>query len=68
MVEFHVGNDPRYWRDRAEKVRHAAESMTDPVLKKMTIDIAAGYERLAKRAAERRQSFPGLPTRKPADL
>ena len=51
MIDFHVGNDPRYWLDRAERARSVAESMTDPELKRMMLDVAAGYERLAKRKA-----------------
>ena len=44
---------PTHWLDRAEKARDAAEGMADPVLKKMMLDVAVGYERLAKRAEER---------------
>ena len=48
----HVSS-PTHWLDRAEKARDAAEGMTDPVLKKMMLDVVVGYERLAKRAEER---------------
>jgi hypothetical protein len=67
MIDFHVSNDPQYWLDRAEKARNVAESMTDPVLKRMMLDVAAGYERLAKRAAERRQSLSSLAGLRPRD-
>ena len=46
-------SSPTHWLDRAEKARDAAEGMTDPVLKQMMIEVAVGYERLAKRAEER---------------
>ena len=60
MIDFHVGNDPRYWLDRAERARYVASSMTDPELKRMMLDVAAGYERLAKRAEERRRHLSPL--------
>ena len=46
-------SDPRHWLDRAKKARDAAEAMTDPEFKRMMIEVAVGYERLAKRAEER---------------
>jgi hypothetical protein len=46
-------SDPQHWLERATKARGAAEAMTDPVLKRMMLEVAAGYERLAKRAEER---------------
>ena len=42
----------KHWRNRAEKVRAAAELMTDPEAKRMMLAIAIGYDRLAKRAEE----------------
>ena len=53
MIDIRLSNDPRYWIERAEKARDAAEGMTDPVLKQMMLDVAAGYERLAMRAERR---------------
>ena len=49
----HLISNPTHWLDRAEKARDAAEGMTDPILKQMMLDVAVGYERLAKRAEER---------------
>ena len=46
-------NDPKHWRYRAEEARAMAESMTNPEAKQMMLDVAADYERLAKRAEER---------------
>ena len=46
--------DPNYWLERAKYARSAAESMTDPELKRMMLEVVAGYERLAKRAEERK--------------
>ena len=53
MIDIRLCNDPRYWIERAEKARLVAEKMTDPVLKQMMLDVAAGYERLAMRAEKR---------------
>jgi hypothetical protein len=41
---------PTRSRDRAKKARDAAEAMSDPDLKRTILEVAAGYERLAKRA------------------
>ena len=46
-------NDPKHWRYRAEEARAMAESMTDPEAKQSMLDVAADYERLAKRAEDR---------------
>ena len=53
MIDIRLSNDPRYWLERADKARDVAEKMTDPVLKQMMLDVAAGYERLAMRAEKR---------------
>jgi hypothetical protein len=47
-------DDPKHWRSRAEEARAVAEHMTDPISKQMMLNVAADYERLAKRAEERR--------------
>lgn len=46
-------NDPKHWRYRAEEARAMAESMTDPEAKQLMLNVAADYERLAKRAEDR---------------
>ena len=46
-------NDPEHWRSRAEEARVQAELMADPLSKSTMLDIAAQYERLAQRAAQR---------------
>ena len=38
---------------RAEEARALAESMTDPEAKQLMLNVAADYERLAKRAEDR---------------
>jgi hypothetical protein len=46
-------NDPKHWRHRAEEARAMAESLTDPEAKQLMLNVAADYEKLAKRAEER---------------
>jgi hypothetical protein len=46
-------NNPTHWRNRAEEARANAHQMSDPESKRMMLDIAAGYERLAERAERR---------------
>ena len=42
-----------YWRDRAEEVRAKAGEMPGGDAQSALLDIAAMYERMARRAAER---------------
>jgi hypothetical protein len=46
-------NNPQHWRDRAEEARVNAEQMRDPESKRMMLEIADGYMRLAERAERR---------------
>jgi hypothetical protein len=46
-------NNPQHWRDRAEEARVNAEQMSDPDSKRMMLEIADGYMRLAERAERR---------------
>ena len=43
-------NDPKYWRERAEKTRNHAKQMSDPEPRKAMLKVAEDYEKLAKRA------------------
>ena len=45
-------NNAKHWRDRAEQARSNAELMIDPEAKRKMLNIAADYDRLAKRAEE----------------
>ena len=47
-------DDPKHWRDRADEARYVAEHMTDAESREVIFEIAAAFERLAKRAEERR--------------
>jgi hypothetical protein len=46
-------NNPQHWRDRAEEARVNAEQMRDPESRRMMLEIADGYMRLAERAEQR---------------
>ena len=46
-------NNPQHWRDRAEEARINAEQIGDPESKRMMLEIAEGYMRLAERAERR---------------
>ena len=43
----------KHWRDRAEETRAVAEQLDDPEARRIMLEIAAGYERLAERAQAR---------------
>ncbi|HYZ42033.1 MAG TPA: hypothetical protein VE687_15655 [Stellaceae bacterium] len=54
-------DDVGHWLSRAEETRTIAELMNDPEARRVMFDIAAGYDRLAERAAERQaQRKPDL--------
>ena len=46
-------NDPDHWRQRAEETRILAEQISDEAEEKMILGIAADYDKLAVRAAQR---------------
>jgi hypothetical protein len=51
-------HDPEHWRDRADDARRVATEILDPVSRRKMLDIAEGYESLARRAAEREGIAP----------
>src|SRR5262249_34838052 len=46
-------DDPAHWRGRAEEAQTLAKEMKDEVSRQMMLEIAEGYERLAKHVEER---------------
>ena len=52
-VPLELLNNVGHWRGRAEETRIRAEQLADPEAKRMML-IAADYDKLARRAAERR--------------
>jgi len=58
MADTHILDDPKHWRDRAEEVRSLADQMSDPQTRRMLVSVADDYEKLAKRAEQRRVKTP----------
>jgi hypothetical protein len=56
LQETHLSthHDAEYWRRRANEVRATAEQMSRPEHKRDLLDIAAGYEQLAKLAEDKK--------------
>ena len=46
-------HNAKYWKDKAQEARTLAEGMLDAVARETMRDIAAKYELMARRAAER---------------
>jgi len=47
-------NNVKHWQDRAEEARIHAEQLADPEAKRMMLEIANSYDKIAARAEERR--------------
>jgi hypothetical protein len=47
-----------YWRKRAEEARATAEEMHDPECKRIMLDIAEAYERIAHHASKEADPEP----------
>ena len=47
-------NNGRHWRERAEEARTQAEQMRDAETRRVMLDIAVGYDRLAELAEKRK--------------
>jgi len=60
MAETHILDDPEHWRDRADEIRSLAEQMSDAQTRRMLGGVADDYEKLAKRAEERRAGSIGV--------
>jgi hypothetical protein len=48
-----LSHDPAHWHDRAEDARRVAAEMFDPISRRKMLEIAEGYDGLARREAER---------------
>jgi|ERR1700674_2374927 len=57
-VPVSLVRNARYWRDHAEEACAVAESMSDPESKRMMLNIADGYEGLARREEAQPRSPP----------
>jgi hypothetical protein len=47
-------NDVKHWQDRAEEARVHADQMSDREARRMMLEVAAGYDKLANRAKQRK--------------
>ena len=48
-------SNAKHWHDRASEARALAETLSEPEAKRLMLEIADGYEVLARRAAVRSQ-------------
>jgi len=55
-VAVSLADDAQHWRARAAEARAMAEQLTDEKAKKAMLNIAKSYERIAKRAEQRRNT------------
>jgi hypothetical protein len=58
MANQSIIHDHQHWRQRAEEARAVAEQMADPEARRMMLNIADGYDKLAQRAEERMGKLP----------
>jgi hypothetical protein len=56
-----LSKDQNHWERRAKEARALAEQITDPVAKRAMLEIAASYEKIAKRAEARDARIPTPP-------
>jgi hypothetical protein len=48
-----MSDDPKRWREQAEKARRHAEQVSSPEIKQMMLELKLNYEHLARRAEKR---------------
>ena len=54
-IDVSLSDDPRHWCKRADEIRQLADKMTDPKDRETLLKLAADYDKLAQRAADRAQ-------------
>jgi hypothetical protein len=53
-IPLELLSNVEHWRDRAEEARVHADQMSNPEAQRMMLEVAAGYDKLAKRAEQRK--------------
>jgi len=53
MLDIQMKDDPAHWRQRAQASRAEADRLNDPGAKRMMLEIAEAFERLADLAEKR---------------
>ena len=56
-------DNPTHWRDRARETRALAEQMDDPEVRRVLLEIAGRYNRIAEKAGERKSHAGPAETR-----
>jgi CHASE3 domain sensor protein len=56
--------DERYWLERASEAYALAERMAHPQARRVMLEIAAGYQRLAQQTEERSARYADRPIKK----
>jgi hypothetical protein len=59
----HVFGTAEHWLARAREARQMAQSIADPEAQRAMLEIAANYEKVAKRAEARDAGVPFSPNR-----
>ena len=54
-IDVSLADDPNHWCKRAAEIRELAEKMTDPKDREALLKLAADYDKLSQRAADRAQ-------------
>jgi hypothetical protein len=52
MPNKKIPYNPKYWRDRAEEMRHVAALMTDPDAKQKMLGVVESYKKFARQAEQ----------------
>jgi hypothetical protein len=55
-IPLELLSNVKHWQDRAEKARVHADQISDPEARRMMLDVAASYDKLANRAEQRKPS------------
>lgn len=66
MPRGSINCNPKHWRARAKEARALAESLRDAQSRRMMLQVADDYEKLAARAERRGRPQQGKPAGRPS--